>query len=192
MNETTLISSIEQVKALSDLVRLRILELLVKQPMTTRQVARALGEKPTRLYHHVTLLEQAGLIDLVDTRPNRGTIEKYYRAASSNYILDYAKLQGENAAPEAIQVLETLYSQLASQNPFKSLAEAPIAAGKSMIVVSGAVRASAKTIDRLRDQLLEWIKTCQAIDDPEGEEVYDLIIGFFPRSKTTKEEDTDR
>ena len=51
------ISDLDQVKALAHPLRMRIIETLAgPEPMTTKQVAEALGEKPTRLYHHVDML----------------------------------------------------------------------------------------------------------------------------------------
>ena len=67
------ISSLDQVKVVADPLRVRILETIVLEPRTTKQIAEILGEKPTRLYHHVDALAEAGLIRLVDTRPVRGT-----------------------------------------------------------------------------------------------------------------------
>ena len=69
---------LEQVKALADPLRMRIVEALRSGPRTTQQVADASGETPTRLYHHVEALERAGILRLVETRRNRGTLEKYY------------------------------------------------------------------------------------------------------------------
>ena len=80
------ISDIEQVKALSHPLRMRIIETLAAaDPMTTKQVAERLGEKPTRLYHHVDKLEQAGLIRLTHTKQNRGTTEKYYETIARQF-----------------------------------------------------------------------------------------------------------
>lgn len=80
------ISNLEQVKALAHPLRVRIVETLASSdPMTTKQVADLLGEKPTRLYHHVDLLEKAGLIHLTHTRKNRGTTEKYYAAIARQF-----------------------------------------------------------------------------------------------------------
>ncbi len=63
------ISNLDQVKALAHPLRVRIVETLASSdPMTTKQVAELLGEKPTRLYHHVGLLEKAGLIQLRSMR----------------------------------------------------------------------------------------------------------------------------
>jgi DNA-binding transcriptional ArsR family regulator len=80
------VSSLEQVKALAHPLRVRIIETLASaEPMTTKQVAEKLAEKPTRLYHHVDLLEKAGLIQLTHTRKNRGTTEKYYEAIAKEF-----------------------------------------------------------------------------------------------------------
>ena len=65
------IRDLAQLKVLADPLRVRILEALCEQPRTTKQVAERLGEKPTKLYHHVEALDRAGLIELHSTRPNR-------------------------------------------------------------------------------------------------------------------------
>src|ERR687885_2239721 len=75
-------AGLDQVRALAHPLRLRLLELFVRQPMTTKQAAEALGEPPTKLYHHVAALERAGLVRLRETRPNRGTTEKYFETVS--------------------------------------------------------------------------------------------------------------
>ena len=71
-------ASLGQLRALAHPVRLRMLELFAETPRTTKQVANLLGEPPTRLYHHAAALERAGLLRLARTKPNRGTIEKFY------------------------------------------------------------------------------------------------------------------
>lgn len=82
------IRDLEQLRALSDPLRLRILEAFAHGARTTKQVAGSLGEKPTKLYHHVDALEAAGLVRLVETRPKRGTLEKYYEAVARVFEAD--------------------------------------------------------------------------------------------------------
>ena len=81
------LSGLEQVRALSHPLRVRLVEVFGEQPRTTKQAAGVLGQPPTRLYHHVAALERAGLIRLRETRPNRGTIEKYYEVAARRFEL---------------------------------------------------------------------------------------------------------
>src|SRR6516164_1151744 len=61
--------------------RLRLVEEFAGQARTTMQVAEAMGEPPTRLYHHVNALERAGILRLARTRQVRGTTEKYFEVA---------------------------------------------------------------------------------------------------------------
>lgn len=69
---------LERVRGLAHPLRLSLYELFVRGPRTTMQAAAELGQPPTRLYHHVAELVRVGLLRLRETRPNRGTIEKYY------------------------------------------------------------------------------------------------------------------
>lgn len=87
--ETLSIDTIEQLKAIADPLRQQLLHEFAKRPATTKQVAVALGYQPTRLYHHVSKLENSGLIRLVETRPVRGATEKYYEAAAPTIKIDH-------------------------------------------------------------------------------------------------------
>ena len=71
----------QELRALAHPLRLRLLEEFAGSPRTTMQVAAAMGEPPTRLYHHVNALERAGILKLARTRQVRGTTEKYYEVA---------------------------------------------------------------------------------------------------------------
>ena len=78
-------ASVAQMRALAHPLRLRVLELFAEEPRTTMQVARLLGEPPTRLYHHVNALDRAGLLRLRETRAKRGTTEKWYEAVAHDF-----------------------------------------------------------------------------------------------------------
>jgi DNA-binding transcriptional ArsR family regulator len=92
---------LEQVRALSHPLRLKLLEMFARGPMTTKQAAAELGEPPTRLYHHVAALERAGLVRLRETRQNRGTTEKYFEIASRPMLSSSAALAGSTPADHA-------------------------------------------------------------------------------------------
>jgi len=94
---------VAQLRALAHPLRLRLLELFGEQPRTTMQVAALLGEPPTRLYHHVNLLERAGLLRLREQRPNRGTVEKWYEASAPlAHTVTRAELARAAVAPESL------------------------------------------------------------------------------------------
>lgn len=96
------ISEIEQIKALAHPLRMRIVETLAASgPMTTKQVAEHLGEKPTRLYHHVDQLEKVGLIRLTHTRQNRGATEKYYESIARQFRADSSLFTEDGSKPDS-------------------------------------------------------------------------------------------
>jgi DNA-binding transcriptional ArsR family regulator len=94
------LTHLDQVKALADPLRLRLLAAF-GQERTTKQVADLMGERPTRLYHHVEALEKVGLIQQTRTRPNRGTMEKYFLAVARSFEPDEALFGSKKAEPEA-------------------------------------------------------------------------------------------
>ncbi len=105
------ISDLEQVKALAHPLRVRIIETLASsKPMTTKQVAEVLGEKPTRLYHHVGLLEKTGLIQLTHTRKNRGTTEKYYEAIARQFRAGSDLFSDENSVEQVNALRPMIYT----------------------------------------------------------------------------------
>jgi DNA-binding transcriptional ArsR family regulator len=73
-------ANVAEMRAVAHPLRLRILELFAESPRTTKQVADILGQPPTRLYHHVNALARVGLLQLRETRPNRGVVEKWFGA----------------------------------------------------------------------------------------------------------------
>jgi len=100
----------QQLRALAHPLRLKLLESFARGNCTTMQVAEQLGQPPTRLYHHVNALERAGLLRLRETRPNRGTTEKYYEVARMRSGKDDAKTlrgkHGDVIRGLAMQVVE--------------------------------------------------------------------------------------
>src|SRR5262245_16404794 len=114
------LSDLEQIRVLADPLRLRILEELCTEERTTKQVAQRLGEKPTKLYHHVEALERVGLIRLARTRQNRGTIEKYYIAVARQFKADsriFSVAEADSqAGGEAMRgVISTIFERTADE-----------------------------------------------------------------------------
>ena len=86
-SESFVLRELAQIKALADPLRQRLLREFAQTPQTTKQVAHALKENPTKLYHHVETLAQAGLLKLVRTQQKRGTTERYYQAAAKQFAV---------------------------------------------------------------------------------------------------------
>jgi DNA-binding transcriptional ArsR family regulator len=80
--ETYQLETIEQMRALAEELRIRIIEALGQQAMTSKQVALLLGEAPAKVHYHLHELEKVGLVNLVEIREKGNMLEKYYRAVA--------------------------------------------------------------------------------------------------------------
>lgn len=72
------ITTFEQFKAISEPVRSRILGIIQNQPATAKQLADRLGATPGAIGHHLHVLEEAGLAQIVARRLVRGIVANYY------------------------------------------------------------------------------------------------------------------
>jgi DNA-binding transcriptional ArsR family regulator len=89
MDDVYVLKELEQLKALSDPLRLSVLGETIAHPVTIAEVAERLGEKPRKLYYHFTELERLGLIQVVETRQKGNLIEKRYRAVAQFISVDW-------------------------------------------------------------------------------------------------------
>jgi len=176
----------EQIKALASPLRQSILEAMIPEPITTKQVSVQLGEKPTKLYHHVDVLEKAGLIGLVRTQQKRGTTEKYFQAVARRFVVDRAAIEvvpevdDEEGQLEGV-ISSSLESTLAEIRD--SLAGGLIRteedAGESVFLRSH-LRASPAQMTQLIGRLQEWIRECQTSHDPNAGLEYGVTLAFYP------------
>lgn len=82
IRETYELETLEQLRAVADVLRVRILNQLSQQAMTVTQLAELLDVAPSKLHYHVHELEKVKLLKLVDTREKGGILEKYYRSVA--------------------------------------------------------------------------------------------------------------
>lgn len=187
------LTTLDQVKVLADPLRIRILEAFCEE-RTTKQVAELLGEKPTKLYHHVDALEKVGLIKLSRTRPNRGTLEKYYLAVARSFRADSRIFQtpedevGDEQTAALRQMMSTIFDTTAAELA-RLIAEGDATRGleEEGIVSFLDIRGSKGELDEIRDKLQSLIKSITALGEGDGEseaadaaERYRLTLAFYP------------
>lgn len=79
----TLTTNIEQAKALDDYARIRILQILYHKQLSTEQIVAELHKEgykkaTTTIRHHLDVLKEAGLVEIVKMEEVRGAVLKYY------------------------------------------------------------------------------------------------------------------
>ncbi|MEU6981174.1 helix-turn-helix domain-containing protein [Streptomyces sp. NPDC046371] len=85
--ETFHVTTDEQLRAVSNLTRHRIMGVLRSAPATITQIAEQVGLAKGSSSYHVRLLERAGLVKVVRTRKVRGVTERYYAMAARSIEL---------------------------------------------------------------------------------------------------------
>jgi DNA-binding transcriptional ArsR family regulator len=99
--ETLLVSEPEQMRALADELRGRIVSLLRERAWSIQQLARELDLPKGTVGHHVKVLERAGLIHVVHTRQVRAVTEKFYGRVAHLFLFqaeDPADIRAVGAA----------------------------------------------------------------------------------------------
>ena len=78
-----LTTNADQAKALDDVARIKILQILYHKQLTTDQIVEELNKMgykkaTTTIRHHIDVLKNAGLIEIVKMEEVRGAVMKYY------------------------------------------------------------------------------------------------------------------
>jgi DNA-binding transcriptional ArsR family regulator len=181
----------QELRALAHPLRLRLLEEFAGAPRTTMQVAAAMGEPPTRLYHHVNALERAGILKLARTRQVRGTTEKYYEVAKKQI----GAVQGEKLTPgmkAPIRNLAYMMFEEARADLFAAIADgAKITPDNAPVALRMLLTASPERLAGVRQKLLALLeavqKECKGQPPPENALRWALTVSFAPRGKLAEE-----
>lgn len=181
------VSNLEQLKVISDPLRLQIMEAVVTEARTVKQVADLLGKPATKLYYHVSALEGAGFVTVVETRIKSGIIEKYYRTVAENFQVDKKLLRASELGDEALeQLLTTIFdgtaeeirqSVKAKKMDWQSQASPQRTAmlGRSLVSVQD------EDVPTFIEKLDALLKELDQHERPDKQANYGLTIAFYPR-----------
>jgi DNA-binding transcriptional ArsR family regulator len=188
------IADVETIKALSDPLRLRILEIMTArhdEAFTVKRLAGALGVSQTKLYHHINLLLERELIRTAGTRVVSGIIETSYRIAQLKISLDRSLLTADS--PEMHEVLTTVFDG-ARDDIERGLRTGVIGSGEDadpaskLLLSKGLTRLSTAQAMTVRARLIELIDgfDAEVSDDGDGG-AYGLVLGFYPMADLESE-----
>lgn len=94
--ETFLVETPEQLKALAEPLRQSLLEQFCR-PATIKQAAGTLGVPVTRLYHHVDQLLAAGLIRVAREEKRRAVSERFFQAVARRFAVSPTAFGGDGS-----------------------------------------------------------------------------------------------
>lgn len=106
-----IIRDVETMKVVADEQRLKILKAL-REPATVKKIAAALGSNNTRLYYHIRMLAEHGLIQVVGINIESGIVEKSYQATARRFLIRNPILAGaELPAESAVAIYRNLFDE---------------------------------------------------------------------------------
>ncbi|HVU10652.1 MAG TPA: helix-turn-helix domain-containing protein [Phototrophicaceae bacterium] len=171
------ITTLEALKVFSDPLRQQIIEALLDGSKTVKQIAAELDLAPTKLYYHVNLLEEHGLIQVTETRIVSGIIEKHYTATAHEYLIERSLLTpGQNASSEGLEVF------------FDAMVE-PIRAEVQRSFKQGVIDTSEDAPEQLKFRM--W-RAMRQLSDAQAAEFYarlNKLIDEFNALKTGNDDD---
>ena len=160
----------EQLRALGDDLRSRIVVLLRDRALSTTELAEQLGLPKGTVGHHVKVLEKAGLIQVVRTRQVRAVTEKFYGRGARLFLFKSADSEGEDLRNVAAAGL-------------RRAAEEMLPIGDDGRTTFAVVRARLSDADarRLTRRLEKLVDDFRAAHSADGDE-YGLAAALYGRA----------
>ena len=192
-NQTThMIEDLATLQVIAEPLRAQIFEVLANDMLTVRQVSERLGLTPSRLYYHINLLEQHGLIQVVETRTVMNMIEKVYQAVAPN--LEVADALLEFTSPETRQQTVNMITSIvdaARDDLVRSLQarqfeiEHGAPADPRQVLVNRTARRikreqAGQFIERIRALINEFEQAEESNDEGEDTAVFAMTVVFNP------------
>jgi DNA-binding transcriptional ArsR family regulator len=163
----------EQLKALGDELRSKIVILLRDRASSTTELAATLGLPKGTVGHHVKVLEKAGLVRVVRTRQVRAMTEKLYGRTARLFLFKSTDTDGEDVRNVAAASLRRAAEELL---PIGDDGRTTFA-----VVTSRLTDADARRLVRRLEKLVDDFR---AADDPGGTP-YGLAAALYRRSAHT-------
>jgi DNA-binding transcriptional ArsR family regulator len=186
--ETFVIKRLEQAKLLTDPFKLKLLEGFARQPATTKQVADRMGEKAPRLYRHVDALVEEGLLTLVEEKPKRGTVERYYKTIADRFEVDPNLFSsGATDSGDPLEVVRRVIRDTESElvRAFEACEGKSLPEDEMPLIMKLNIRGTSDEIEKLRKLLDNWLEECQSMDDGRDDlsdlEPYSAFLTFYRR-----------
>jgi DNA-binding transcriptional ArsR family regulator len=164
----------EQLKALADELRSRIVVLLRERARSTTELAERLGLPKGTVAHHVKVLERAGLIRVVRTRQVRAVTERYYGRTARLFLYD----SPDGTQAEDVRNITAVSLRIAAEEILPANYEDPEAVGCCGVM---RVRLNAEDAKRFNRRLDRLMKELRSVEDPGGEP-YGFAIAMYRRA----------
>jgi DNA-binding transcriptional ArsR family regulator len=176
IDEVFQLTTLDQVRTMADPLRVRILERLVREPMTVKMLGTDLSEPPAKVHYHVRELERVGVIRLVETREKGGVLEKYYRAVARTFQVMKDVLY--NSKPDELSAIVDEYLQVVQRGMLAALAAYQEHPDRNdpLTIITSTVWATAEEFRALLAKLNEVVESYETPRHIDGEEEWTVDV----------------
>lgn len=168
LEETVELTTVEQVKAISDPLRTTILGLLHERAATVTELAEAVERPKSTVAHHVNVLADAGLLRVVRTRRVRAIEERFYGRTARMFYISLGRRAGGVELPPDFNDFEVAASESASAYDAGQL--------------RGLIRHARIPEERAAEFWDRIVQVVQEFDrlPRSGDTVYGFAVGLYP------------
>lgn len=172
LEPTLTFDSPEQYRALFEETRMQIVDLLLERAATIKELSETLDIPKGTIGHHVSVLEDTGLIRVVRTKKVRAIEAKYYGRTARTYLLADLPDAEIDLAPdkflsEAAQAFAKAGDLDAAVGPLSTLRHARIPDSKAK-----------EWAERLADLVSEF-----TAEERGGDTTFGLLVAFYPTGR---------
>jgi DNA-binding transcriptional ArsR family regulator len=203
--DVLVISDPATLRIVSHPLRLRILEYLrahAGAALPVKEIAKALNSSQTKLYYHVNLLVEHGLIRVAETRLVSGIVERRYRVTAYRLSFDRTLFNVAETGEEGLEVWLSLVLDEVRSEIHKAVRAGLIDLDRSADDDMGPRRLvlgrkwlsltpeDFAEFNRRYDELMKTFDVdpwAQSADTRPDATLYELVLGFYPTVPPTSE-----
>lgn len=97
MKEVEILSDLKQIKAISHVYRIRILEAFHEKAATAKQISDRLNEPHAKVNYHIKALVKVEILEPAGENVRMGIVEKYYQPVAKTYRIDSSVMKMTDA-----------------------------------------------------------------------------------------------
>lgn len=191
MQDVLYIEDAAQAATLLQPLRLDLLKRMA-EPRTCQELAAQVGQTAQKVYYHVKVMEQAGLVEKTDERRVRGIMEGFYRARARSYWLSpglVGQVGGKRRAQEQLSLGYLLNLAEDLQSDVGHLAQSETreipSLGLSMQIAlrDGSQRAAFMgELQQMLQALAAKYSVREADPTPAAKQKFKLMIACYPEA----------
>jgi DNA-binding transcriptional ArsR family regulator len=186
-----LITNVDTLKAMADPLRMRVLEVMMaddRKSWTAKDLAKTVGFPPTKLYYHLNLLEDRGLIKVHETRLVNGIVERHYVAGQRQISFYHGGTQ--DASDEGTAAMRDMVTSILEQvrdeidlglrtGAIYPTREAPD--DKRMVVSRAVASVQLERLPEFRERLADLVESFSSEGPPTGQgHDFGLLVALHP------------